>query len=80
MKKVVFISLIALLALFFGYGLFSSIQYQWEAQSDRKMLTSLEPEDVAAVTMRWSMYEYSFSEGEINEFMELFHKIVRLSI
>lgn len=75
MKKIILIAVVVLLALFFGAMLFRFIQYEHKANSDRKMLKELAVEAIESVTMQWSIYEYDFSEQEIDEFIKLFQGI-----
>lgn len=75
MKKIILIAVVVLLVLFFGSMLFRFIQYEHKANSDRKMLKELAVEAIESVTMQWSIYEYDFSEQEIDEFIKLFQGI-----
>ncbi len=68
-------ALVVLLVLFFGSMLFCIIQYEYKANSDRKMLKELDVEAIESVTMQWNIYEYYFSEQEIDEFIKLLQGI-----
>ncbi len=71
MKKIIWIAI----SLFLGYGILVAVCHRTETPQYDKIFDGWQQENVEAVTMLHNEYEYSLSESETEQFIELLRKI-----
>jgi len=71
MKKIILIAV----SLIVGYGIIGVIDYWTEVQRYEKIFDGYQLENIEAITMLFNEYEYSLSESETEQFIDLLQKI-----